>query len=431
MNLNHQTLTENMPGPDTIQRFELPNHITLLTMTNSNTPSIYMVGILETASKYDPSDKLGLADFTASMLSRGTKNRDFHQIHDLLESTGASLSFSASTQNTWFSGRSLSEDLPLLLEIATDCLTQPSFPQEYIERMRAQILTSLAIRDQDTGEMASMRFDQILFPDHPYGQPTDGYPKTIKTITREDLLNFHSSFFYPAGMILVVVGDIQPSKILELVRNTLGSWVNPTKAELPSLPIIKPVYNLAREHVEIPEKSQTDILMGCLGPARVAADYLPIHLGNDILGQFGMMGRIGESVRIQAGLAYYAASNVNSWKDAGVWEFSAGVNPSNTEKTIDLIRKEIDKYLQKPVEPTELADSKSHLTGRLVLSMESNAGLANAIMSMEHFQSGLDYFQRYPTLINAITAEDILSASRKYLNSDHLAIVSAGTSPRG
>jgi zinc protease len=431
-NLNSKPVSlKNMPGPETIHRFELSNGMTLLCMNNENSSSINLVGLLKTASKLDPPEKLGLADFTASMLSRGTQSRSFHQIHDLLESAGASLSFSASTQNTWFSGKSLAEDLPLLLDLSADCLMNPSFPDEYVERLRAQILASLAIREQDTNERASIEFDKIIFPNHPYSNPTDGYPETINAITRDDLILFHHSTYTPLGMILVIVGHLNLSKVMDLVSNYFGKWNKKNTQGQISLPGIQSLTTTIRKHIEIEEKSQTDLLMGCIGPNRTSPDYLPIYLGNDVLGQFGMLGRIGEAVRVQAGLAYFAASSINSWEDAGTWEFIAGVNPKNVEKAINLIIKEIQKYLHYPITSQELQDSQSHLTGRLVLSLESNAGLANAIVAMENLKLGLDYYQRYPVLINSITANQILESSQRYLNPDHLAIVSAGTSIEG
>jgi zinc protease len=420
----------NIPGPEVIHRYQLPNYITILCMENPSSAAINCIGLLKASSKDEPAAKLGLADFTATMLSRGTQKRNFHQIHYSLESAGASLNFSASAQNTWFGGKALAEDLPLLLELSSDCLIHPVFPVEYIERLRAQLLSSLAIREQDTGDRASMALDQILFPNHPFGNPTDGYPDTIQAIHRNDLLDFHQKKNGPNGMILVIVGGIKPEKAYHLASRFFEKWageIEPT----PVLPEIKPLEKTVRQHIELTEKAQTDILIGCLGPARKSPDFLPAYLGNDILGQFGMLGRIGDIVRVKAGLAYYAGSSLNSWLETGDWEFMAGVNPKNTEKAIELMILEINKYISEPVTEQELSDSKSHLTGRLALSLESNAGLANAILSMEHLQLGLDYYQRYPQLINSINAEQILDASRRYLDPDRLAIVSAGTGLKG
>jgi zinc protease len=420
----------SIPGPEVIQRYRLPNDITVLCMENSSSASINLIGLIKASSKNDPLAKLGLADFTASMLSRGTQNKSFHQIHYLLESAGGSLNFSASAQNTWFAGKALAEDLPMLLELTADCLMQPIFPLEYTERMRAQILSSLAIREQDTGDRSSMALDKILFPNHPFGEPTNGYPDTIQAINRDDLINFHHSKYGPTGMILVVVGGIKPEETYHLVNQYFEKW-KANNEKTPILPEIKPLDKTIRQHIEIAEKTQTDILIGCLGPARKSQDFLPVYLGNDILGQFGMLGRIGEVVRVKTGLAYYAGSSINSWLEGGDWEFMAGVNPKNTEKAINLIKQEINKFISEPVTKQELSDSKSHLTGRLALSLESNSGLANAILMMEHFQMGLDYYQLYQQLVNAISAEQILESSRRYLNIECLAIISAGTGLKG
>jgi zinc protease len=111
---------------------------------------------------------------------------------------------------TSFGGRSLNDDLPMLLELLSDGLRYPLFPGEYIERMRSQILTGLAIRAQDTSEMASLAFDQLLFAGHPYSHPEDGYSETIEKITREDLAAFHRAHYGPRGLVIAIVGGIEP-----------------------------------------------------------------------------------------------------------------------------------------------------------------------------------------------------------------------------
>lgn len=420
--------SSGMPGPQSILRFPLKNGATMLFMENPDSIAVSLVGLIRASSRNDPPAKLGLADFTADMLTRGTAHRNFHQIHDQLESSGASLSFSSSAQNIWFSGKCLAEDLPMLLELSADCLMAPEFPAEYVERMRSQILSALAIRDQDTADQASLALDKILFPNHPLGNPSEGFPDTVRAIQRQDLQQFHQDFFGPDGMLLVIVGGIQPARVKDLTEKYFEGWKHVPRSASP-LPQVSALDNMVRQHIEIPGKNQTDLLLGSLAPARTSVHFLPVYLGNDILGQFGMLGRIGESVRNKAGLAYYAGSSVNSWLDGGDWEFMAGVNPANTEKAVELIIKEIELFIAEPVTAEELSDSKSHLSGRLALSLESNAGLANAILTMEHFNLGLDYYQRYSGMLDLVTAEQILKSSRQFLNAEKLAVVSAGTTP--
>ena len=354
------------PGSDDITRVVLANGITVLARANFNSPSVVFGGYLQCGGLFDPDDKLGLADFTAVSLLRGTTRHTTQQIFDALESVGANLSFSAGVHTAGFTGRSLSEDLPLLLRTLAEALRQPAFPVEQVEKLRAQLLTGLAIRAQDTAEMASLTFDQIVYAGHPYARPEDGWPETIRAIRREDLEAFHRRHYGPRGMILAVAGAVDPHQAIEQVEKALGSWSNPGQPEPPALPSLKPLRETVNRKVTIAGKSQADIVIGTSGPTRKNPDFMPASLGNSILGQFGMSGRIGDVVREKSGLAYYAYSSLNAGIGPGTWEVSAGVNPKNVEKTSELIRKELTRFTRKGITPEELADSQSNFIGVLV-----------------------------------------------------------------
>lgn len=417
---------KSLPGPENITRVELANGITILTRSNFDSPSVVLNGYLSGGSILDPLEKLGLAHFSASMLTRGTSRRTFQQIFDALESAGASLGFGASVHNTSFGGRALVEDLPMLLNLLSETLREPVFPAEHVERLRGQLLTGLSIRNQDTADRADMAFEEIVFPAHPYGMPSDGHPETIQRITRDDMINFHNSAYGPRGMVLVVVGAVSAEQVIDQVQKALGDWRNPEQRVEPALPPLQPLQGNVRKHIALPGKFQTDLLMGTLGPERKSPHYLAASLGNNILGQFGMMGRIGDVVREQAGLAYHASTSLNAWLHAGSWEVSAGVNPTNLDRAIDLILQEIRRFIQEPVTLDELQDSQANYIGRLPLSLESNSGVANALNNLERFQLGLDYYQRYADLVTRVTPEMILEAARAYLDPDRFAIVSSG-----
>lgn len=417
----------SLPGPDDISRIQLPNGIVILTRANVQSPSVVLSGYLGAGSVYDPPQKLGLAYFTALALMRGTQRFTFSEIFDRLESAGASLGFGASVHNTSFGGRALSEDLPLLFEMLSETLRRPTFPELYVERLRAQILTGLAIRNQDTADMASLEFDRLVFPGHPYGQPEDGYPETIRSISRADLVDYHHRHYGPQDMVITVVGAVTPEQVLEEATRTFGDWENPNPNSLPALPVITSPAETIRRHINIPGKFQTDLMIGSLGPCRNSPDYLPASLGNSVLGQFGMMGRIGEAVREKSGLAYYASTSLNAWILSGSWEVTAGVNPANVQRAVELIVSELQRFTREPVSLEELQDSQSNFVGRLPLALESNGGVANALLNLERFNLGLDYYLRYADLINSITPDMALETARRYLDPEKLIIVSAGT----
>ena len=125
----------SLPGPDDITRHQLPNGIVLLTRPNFNSPSVAMTGYLPSGAIFDPDEQLGLADFTAAALMRGTAQRDFQAVYDALESAGASLGFNGGTHTVSFGGKALAEDLDLLLDLVSESLRQPVFPHEHREQV--------------------------------------------------------------------------------------------------------------------------------------------------------------------------------------------------------------------------------------------------------------------------------------------------------
>jgi zinc protease len=420
-----------LPGPDDITRVELSNGITILARPNFNSPSVYFTGFLHAGGLSDPDEKQGLAAFTAAALMRGSQRLDFQSIYNSLESVGASLGFESGTHTTGFGGRALVEDLDLLLELFGETLLQPAFPAEHVERLRAQFLTGLAIRAQDTSEMASLAFDQMLYKGHPYSRSEDGYPETIQAISRQDLFDFHQAHYGPEGLVLVIVGGIEPAAAVEKVSRVLGSWENPNHRLPPVLPPLEPITGPLRRHTSIPGKRQVDVLMGVAGPERRSPDYLAASLANNILGQFGMYGRIGDAVRERAGLAYFAYSSLSGGMGPGPWYINAGVDPENVDRAIALIFEEIALFNQNGPLQEELSDTKANYVGRLPLSLESNSGVAGALLNLERHQLGLDYYRQFAARVAEVGIEDVVNAARRYLQPERMVISTAGTLTAG
>src|SRR5215212_887091 len=416
----------SLPGPEDTHREVLPNGITVLARSNFNSPSVVIAGYFDAGALFDPDEKLGLAEYTVAALMRGTREHTFDEIYGALESVGASLGFNTGVHKSGFHGRALVEDLPLLLNLFSEALTAPAFPKVEIEKLRAQLLTGLAIRAEDTGDMASMAFDQILFKGHPYSRPEDGYPETIQRIKRNDLVKFHRDHYGPRGMVIAIVGAVKPEEAVKQVKRALGSWQAKGQKETPALPPLKTLKKTVSKHHRIAGKSQSDLIIGTNGPMRRDPEFMPASIGNNILGQFGMMGRIGDVVREKSGLAYYAYSSLSAGQGPGSWEVNAGVNPQNVKKATDLIVEELKRFVQEGVTADELADTKANFIGRLPLSLESNGGVANALLNIERHGLGLDYYRRYEDLVNEVTADEVLNAARKFINLDRLAIAVAG-----
>ncbi|MBI5958910.1 MAG: insulinase family protein, partial [Chloroflexi bacterium] len=415
MAANNNTL----PGPANIVRRELPNGIVVLVRENHYAPSVIITGSVNAGGLFDVPDTLGLASFAASMLMRGTEQRDFTAIHELLESNGASLGISGGRHTAGFSGKSLAEDLPMLIELLAEALRRPVFPEVQLDRLRGQLLTSLKIHEQDTRYMAGKLFRELVYSaDHPYHYSTDGTVETISAIRRDHLLDFHRQFYGPSGMMIVIVGAVESEAAIRLVEDYFGDWQNPTQPPLPDLPSLAPPQAVQTQIHTMPGKSQSDLVWGTPGPSRFAEDWHAANLANNILGVFGMYGRIGAEVREKRGMAYYSFSRLDGGIGPGAWRVVAGVNPANVEAAVEAIRGEIRRLVTEPVSVQELADNKANFIGRLPLQLESNEGVAGVILMMERYELGLDYLQHYAATINAVTAEEVLVSAQRYLDPD-------------
>lgn len=421
----------SIPGADDITRVVLKNGIVVLARENPNSLAVSLRGYLPAGSLFDPDAKLGLADFTADALMRGTAKREFQAIYESLESVGASFGFNSGTHTTGFGGKSLAEDLPLLLDLLNEGLRVPTFPGGQVEKLRAQLLTGLALRAQDTRDMAELYFDELVYRNHPYGRAEEGHPETVGAISVDDLAAFHRKHYGPTGMVIAIVGGINAFTAVELVRATLEDWTNPDQPAVPELPVWQPLPERQTKRHAIPGKSQSDLIVGTAGPPRLAPEFLAANLGNNILGRFGLMGRIGDVVREQAGLAYYAYSDLGGGTGPGAWEVAAGVNPANEQKAVDLIFQEIERFTNELVTEEELSDTQSNYIGSMPLSLESNGGVADAMLNVERYQLGLDFYRQFPALVRSVTREQIRAAASLYLPVDKLAVSVAGPPPAG
>jgi zinc protease len=227
-------------------------------------------------------------------------------------------------------------------------------------------------------------------------------------------------------MVISIVGAVEPEKAAGEVERILGGWQNVAQKDAPKLPKFSPPSKTIQKHHAIQGKSQSDIVMGTYGPKRNDPEYMSASLGNNILGQFGLMGRIGDVVREKSGLAYYAYSSVSAGVGPGEWYVSAGVNPTNVEKATELIRQELKRFVDEGVTAEELSDSQTHFVGRLPLSLESNGGVAGSLVNIERFDLGMDYYRQYPDLVRSVTLEDVRETAQKYIDPERLVIATAG-----
>jgi len=422
-----KTTTQSTPGAHNITRVVLENGIVVLVYENHAAQSVVINASVRAGSQFETPAKNGLASLTANALLRGTGRYDFDTLNDLLESAGADLDINGAVHRVNVNGKALAEDLTLLLDLLADALREPTFPADHIERLRGELITGLHFQMQNTRYRASRAFRETLFPaHHPYHYSTSGTLETVPTISDDEMRAFHARHYGPAGMIITIVGAVSAQHAVERVRERFMDWHNAEQPELPPIPEVVLPATTTRAFVGLAGKTQSDIVMGALGPSRFADDYLAAQLANSVLGQFGMMGRIGASVREQAGLAYYAGSQLDGGYAPSPWLVSAGVNPKNVESAIEKITEQIQRIIDEPVSEEDLAQNQSYFTGRLPLQLETNEGIAASIMNMEIYALGLDHLVKYHDKIYALTRADLQAAARKYLKPSQLVIGVSG-----
>lgn len=415
----------SLPGPQNVVREVLPNDIVVLVRENFDSPAVVVRGYLQVGAIDEPPELAGLAGFCTDVMERGTLNRPFAVLYEELESEALTLGLEVSDHHTFFGGKGLRETLSHLLDLLADVLRHPAFDVEQVEKVRAEIATELLERAHDTQRMAALTFNELLYTrDHPYGRSNLGYEETIARITREDLVRFHQTYFAPEGMVLVVTGAVKAAEALEQVRAALGDW-GARRPPVPDLPPLMPLEQRER-HVFIPEKTQVDLRLGWRGPARKEPDFLAAHLANTILGVFGMMGRLGKVVREENGLAYYVYSVLEGGPGPGPWQVIAGVDPAHARQAQALILDEVRRLREEPVPEDELNDSQSMLVGSLPLQLETNEGVARALLNIERYQLGLDYLQRYRQLILDLRPADVQTAAQRWLDPERYVLAMAG-----
>ncbi|GIK40623.1 MAG: insulinase family protein [Chloroflexi bacterium] len=411
----------------TFQKYMLSNGITLIVKENHHAQSVVVRGHLHGGSNLDGPERAGLASFSTSVMRRGTERRTFAEINETIESIGASVYVNSGRHLTGFGGKSLAEDFNVLVEIMSDILLMPTFPAEEAEKVRGQIITGLKEAEDSPRSMAGRYFRELLYGlDHPYGRSANGTLESIPGLSRENLLAFYRQTFHPHDGAVVVVGDVSSQAVYDTLEAALGQWQPGHPPPDTALPEPAPLVEKVRYIHPMPNKSQADLVLGTIGPRRQDKGFYAAEVGDTILGQLGLGGRIGLNVRDKEGMAYYARTSLSGNLGPAPWTVYAGVNPTNIDKAVDLMLAELRRFRNEPVSDQELADAKAYLTGTLPLQLESNEGVASLLLEAHLYRLGDDFIARYPALINAVTPEEIQTTAQQYLSDEVYALAIAG-----
>ncbi len=417
----------SLPGSHDTLRTLLPNGLLILARRNRSAPVMVLDGMLAVPPRLDPPGRAGLSSLTASLLSRGSRRFSYDAVNEAVESVGATLAIGADNEGVNLGLASLSEDFGALLLVLADALRAPRFESEQFSQVQRRRLVHLQERDQETAAMAALRFYETLYPDHVLGSAISGYAESVRALTRDEVAEFHAAWYGPAGGVIAVSGDMEPEAATRLLTEALGDWSS-TAAPAPPLPPLAPwpAGGLVRRAIALPDKVQADLVVGVRAVERLHPDFHALRVANTILGVFGMMGRLGEVVREQQGLAYYADSSLDAGRESGTWSAAAGVAPEAVEQALAAILGEFARLADEALPAADLTDSQDYLTGVVPLTLETNDGIASTLLSMEWLGLGLDYLAGYSARIRAVTPADVQRVAATYLRPEQMVAVVAG-----
>ena len=265
-----------------------------------------------------------------------------------------------------------------------------------------------------------------LYPNgHPYGRRTKGSVEIVERLTRDDLVRAHATRFAPGELCVVVIGDVETSRAASEAARVLGSWRHPSGPPL-VLPPTEPASHRERIVMPMMNKAQADIAYGFVAIRRDDPDYYACWLMNNAFGQYAIGGRLGQSIREEQGMAYYASSFLEANIGAGPLGIRAGVSPANVDRAIASIDHEIARLIADGLTPRELEESRRYLIESMPRSLETNESIAGFVLSAEIFGLGLDYDARLPEYLGAVTLDDANAAARRLLDPERATIVVAG-----
>jgi zinc protease len=412
--------------PPPAARRTLSNGLDVLIVERHELPILTLELVVKGGETLVPEGKEGLASLTAELLTEGTTTRDTLQLAGALSEIGASIDAEGKLESSTVTLTTLTKHTAKALDLYTDVLLHPSFPEKDLNRLRLQRLARLQARLGQPTAIAGVVFPRILYGQaHPYGHPDLGTPKTIKGLTRDDVARFHERLFLPNNASLIVVGDTTPDVIAAELEQALKDW---KPGEVPALVLPEPPPSKAVTVylVDRPGAAQSVLAVGQVGVARSTPDYFPLTVMNAILGgQFS--SRINLNLREEKGYTYGAHSHFSFRLGPGPFEAGGSVQTAVTkEALIELIKELTDITGPRPVTDTEMAFAKDRIIRGFPNKFETTFGVAGTLVDLVLYHLSPDYFTTYQAEVESVTKADVDRVAKKYLDPTRMAILVVG-----
>lgn len=387
-------------------------------------------GSLPAGDSFAPETNVAIPTLVGGMLDKGTTRQDKFAIAQQLESVGARLSFEVHEMMLTFSGKCLRKDLPLVISLLAEQLRSPAFSSDEFDKLKRQLAGNLRRMMESTDYRANEAFVRAVYSvDHPNHAPsTEEFLKDVEAATLNDLKSFYSSFYGPAQMTLVAVGDLDVRTLQAEVQKAFQGWSG--GKTIPKFAKSTTTDGKKEQSVYLADKTSVSIVMGQASGLRYSDnDALALRVANAIFGR-GFTGRLMSTVRDTEGLTYGIGSSLgNDAFTDGDFRIFAQFNPELLEKGLTSTRRELNLWYTKGVTAQELERSKNDLIGSYKVGLATTEGLAESILLTVHRGYGVDWLDQYPQRIQALTLEQVNGAITRHLNPAKMITVKAGTLP--
>ena len=411
-------------GPFVFPKMEtrkLPNGLQVVVVENHSLPLVAVRAVVAVDSIDDPVGKEGLYVLTAGMLHEGTTTRTGEQLASDIAMLGSTTTTLTPSRFT-----TIPQNLGASLAIMADMLMHPTFPDSALARLKATIAAAKQRELQVPATIPNRVFlSNLLGPMHPIARTGLASESSMKPITRDDLVQFHSTYYRPNVTTLVVVGDVRAADVIALASKTFGSW---SPGERPRW--VAPTHTLSSTTIYLidrPGVQQSYVFVGTLGPPKTSPDFPALETMAPILGASG--GRLYDNLRERHGYRYAATPFALTWRrhlGPSILFGSAAIATAKTDSALIEWLGELRGMSQRAPTPEEMKLARGALVDALPAQTETDDLVANRLMSMLQTGLPLDFYNSYSRRIEAVTPEQVRAAAARHLDSSHLVIVVAG-----
>jgi zinc protease len=408
----------HMPRP---VQSTLPNGLRVIVAEKHNVPLVAARLLIASGAEADPAELPGVAEMTATMLTKGTTTRTAQQIARGVEVLGATLETGAGWDASFVAASVMSSKLSKAMGYMADVVLHPAFAHEELERERQRELDAIRLTLKNPGKLGLREAAQVVFGNTPYGR-SGATLASAEAMKREDLVAFQEHHYGPNNAILILAGDVTPAEGTRLAEEYFGSWkrvaVDTATVADPERPRPRVVI------VDLPNAPQAMVLVSRAGLARSDPQYAVAQVTNAVLGG-GFSSRLSEEIRIKRGLSYGAHSFFDFRREGGPFTVWARTKNESTAEVARLMTGELSRMSAEPVAAEELTPRKAALIGTFARPLETNAGLASLIGELALYGIDLDEISRYIPAVDSVTSGQVQEFAREHLGGPY-SIVIAG-----